>query len=145
MLVASSKIPEKRFNQDNPVCVGTGSGSSFKSNVMESEVENMKFTSSSEGSIYDAILSAYEQGVEEHRDLCVEGSYVSIELLRKTKAKEILGRDVVRNSLLLLLALFYPLGNGDNLRGVDITCLPPEEQRELTENFEDILPVCNVD
>ncbi|OLS13130.1 MAG: hypothetical protein RBG13Loki_3258 [Promethearchaeota archaeon CR_4] len=149
VVCASQKIEQMPY-PDDLVCVVTGSDSPLYSDITENEVEMMRFPACLEGnvsesSIIDAILARYERAITEERDLCVEGSFISIELLRSVKTGTPISGDIVRNSLLLILALFYPREKEDDIMGVDVTCLPARERQDLIQYFEANIPTYDAD
>ncbi len=92
------------------------------------------FTNWSEKGVYDGILDAYDQGIEEHWDLCTIGSYLSIEIIRDGVTKTT--PEVIRNALLLLLELFYPKLTSHPSTSTDITRLPLKEKRKLADRLK---------
>jgi hypothetical protein len=110
---------------------------SANSDVTETPGALRKFMDWSEMGVYNTILSAYEQGIQEDRDLFMEGCFLSIDLLRGGAAK--LDRDVVRNALLLLLAIFYPKNPAMPFPGEIITELPLEQQRKVLHRLRALL------
>lgn len=93
----------------------------------------------SEDQLYDAILARLSSISKRKNEVCWE-SRTYVELMKILKNGEEPSENAVRNSLLLILALFNPRREGVDLWGIDIDKINPKERQQLIHEILDALP-----
>lgn len=94
------------------------------------DVVQLKLDLHDEESLYNSILEAYEN-VQLGIDTTTWESYSCKELVRVLRQNQVLSENIIRNCMLLTIALFSPKQEGIELDGVDINELTPIEKEEV--------------
>ncbi len=93
-----------------------------------------------ENQLYDAILARISSGSSTPKeDTCWE-TQTYVELMKILKNGEEPSDNAVRNSILLLLALFSPRREGVELWGTDLQKMNPQDRQQLIYELLDALP-----
>ncbi len=93
-----------------------------------------------ENQLYDAILARISSSSSTPKeDTCWE-TQTYVELMKILKNGEEPSDNAVRNSILLLLALFSPRREGVELWGTDLQKMNPQDRQQLIYELLDALP-----
>ncbi len=94
----------------------------------------------SENQLYDAILGRLSAMAPLRKDNDRWESQVYVELMRILKNGEEPSNNAIRNSILLLLALFNPALEGVDLWGTDMQKINPRDRQQLINEVLESLP-----
>ncbi len=94
----------------------------------------------SENQLYDAILERLSVIASKRKDDARWESQTYVELMRILESGEEPSNNAVRNSILLLLALFSPGREGVDLWGTDMQKMNPQDRQKIIYELLDALP-----